>query len=346
MEYGKVFGRAWEITWRWKILWILGFLVSLGSISGGGSNVTYQFGQGDVERWSYQIRQPEAIAAIVGIVLAVACVAVLVAIALAIVSVIARGALIAGVQDVEEVGSTSFGRAWSAGRRRFWTLLGISILAALPVNLLGLVGAAVLTLIIVGAVQGGGEFGRAAGAGIALAVACGGALCCIVVIASTILGVIQVYADRAAVLEGLGWIDAFKRGWQVLKENIGPTLILWLVFLVIGLVFAAVIAGAVMALALPFFAVFGQTESSAWWIVPLSCGSLIAVIVGALIQSVYQVFYSATWTLAYRQLTGSAAPSVAPTPGTGADQPLAPQPDAGEPDALEPPPPSEPMPAP
>jgi hypothetical protein len=302
MDYGKVLGRAWEITWRWKILWILGFLVSLGSVSGGGSNLSYQFGQGDVERWSYEIQRPEAVAAIVGVAIAVACVAVLIAIALAVVSIIARGALIAGVQEVEETGSTSFGQAWRAGRRRFWTLLGISILAALPLILLGLAGAAVLVLIIVGAVQSGGDFSPATGAGIALAVACGGALCCVVVIASAILGVIQVYADRAAVLEGLRWIDAFKRGWQVLRENIGPTLILWLVFFVIGLLFAAVVAGAVMALTVPFLALSGQTELKAWWVVPLGCGGLIAVIVGALIQSVYQVFYSATWTLAYRQL--------------------------------------------
>jgi hypothetical protein len=345
MDYGKVLGRAWEITWRWKILWILGFLVSLGSVSGGGSNVSYQFGQGDVERWSYELQRPEVVAAIVGVAIAVACVAILIAIALAVVSIIARGALIAGVQEVEETGSTSFGQAWRAGRRRFWTLLGISILAALPVILAGLIGAVVITLIVVGAVQGGGAFDRTLGAGIALAVACGGALCCVVVIASVILGAIQVYADRAAVLEGLRWIDAFKRGWQVLKGNIGPTLIFWLLFLVIGLLFAAVVAGAALALALPFFAVFGQADSSAWWLVPLGCGSLIAVIVGALIQSVYQVFYSATWTLAYRQLTGSAAPRVATTPGTGEDQPPASQPSAGEPDALQPPPPSEPMPA-
>ena len=26
MDFGKVIGRAWQITWRWKILWVLGFL--------------------------------------------------------------------------------------------------------------------------------------------------------------------------------------------------------------------------------------------------------------------------------------------------------------------------------
>lgn len=30
MDLGKVLSRAWDITWRWKLLWVFGFLVSLG----------------------------------------------------------------------------------------------------------------------------------------------------------------------------------------------------------------------------------------------------------------------------------------------------------------------------
>ena len=41
MDYGRVLTRAWEITWRWKILWILGFLAALGSGSGGGGSSSY-----------------------------------------------------------------------------------------------------------------------------------------------------------------------------------------------------------------------------------------------------------------------------------------------------------------
>ena len=37
MDFGKVLSRAWEITWRWKVLWVLGFLAALGQGTGGGS---------------------------------------------------------------------------------------------------------------------------------------------------------------------------------------------------------------------------------------------------------------------------------------------------------------------
>ena len=38
MDFGKVLGRAWEITWRWKMLWVLGFLAALGQGNGAGPN--------------------------------------------------------------------------------------------------------------------------------------------------------------------------------------------------------------------------------------------------------------------------------------------------------------------
>jgi len=42
--------RAWEITWRWKILWFLGLLASLGQGGGGGGGSNYQFSSSDWER--------------------------------------------------------------------------------------------------------------------------------------------------------------------------------------------------------------------------------------------------------------------------------------------------------
>ena len=83
-----------------------------------------------------------------------ACLALIIGIALWVVSVIARGGLIAGVQQVEDEGDTSFGQAWRAGASRFWTLFGIGILAAIPMIILVLLGIAVLVLMFVGRAVG------------------------------------------------------------------------------------------------------------------------------------------------------------------------------------------------
>ena len=303
MDYGKVLSRAWQITWRWKVLWILGFLAALGR-GWGGTNTSYTTGQEDWSR-QYGVQVPPAVW---GIVAAVCCLAILIAIALWVVSVIARGGLIAGVQQVEEESSTRFGQAWRAGARRFWTLFGLSILTALPTLIVIVIGAVVFALLIAGTVGAFDNAREAAGSvGILASVLCGGTLCCGAIVLSIVLNQIRIYAERAAILEGMGWIDAFKRGWQVLKENLGPTLIFWLIFLVIGLILGTVVFGGMAVVALPFLAAFSQTDPGPWIMVPICFGGALGILVFAFIGSVVETFTSATWTLVYRELTGLAA---------------------------------------
>jgi hypothetical protein len=277
-------------------LWILGFLSALArGISSANPNYS-----GNRTDWANFHVPP----GVVGLIVAVGCLAILVGIALWVVSVIARGGLIAGVQQVEDQGSTGFVEAWRVGRNRFWTLFGISVLTAIPTFIVVLLGLGVLVLLILGTV---GIYNTSQGAGalgIAASVLCGGTLCCGAIVLAIILEQIRVYGERAAILEGLGWIDAFKRGWQVLREHLGPTIILWLIFLLIGLVFGAVIFGGVVALIVPFAVAFGQGQGANWLILPLGCGGILAILVLALIGSIVETFTSATWTLAYRELTG------------------------------------------
>jgi len=311
MDYGKILGRAWEIIWRWKILWLLGFLAALGS-GGSGANTSYRFGEQDFQNGTLpNINWP----VIGGALVALACLGILVGLALLIISIIARGGLIAGVAQVEDDGSTGFARAWAVGATRFWTLFGIGVLVFLPLLLL-----IIVVLLGVFALAGGsaalmsqGEQSVGPLVGTFLACLCPGI--CLLIIFGIVLGQIQIYAERAAILEGLGWIDAFKRGWQVLRANIGPTVVLWLIFLVLGLVIGAIALAVSLPIVLPLVALLGNSggdmPSGAIW-VPICGLGLLAVVVSAVINSVVTAFTSATWTLAYRQLTAAALPPAPP----------------------------------
>mgnify|MGYP001054570568 CR=1 FL=1 len=302
MDYGKVLSRAWEITWRWKVLWILGFLAALGR-GGTGGNPNFSTDSSKWGRTYVQHVPPEIMALIAGIL----CLALFIGIAIWVVSVIARGGLIAGVQQVEEEGATSFGQAWRGGASRFWTLCGIGILAAIPLIILLFGGIAVLVATIAGglAIFNGSN---ASGLGIVLpAVFCGSTLCCGLLALSVVLAQIRIYAERAAILEGLGWLQAFGRGWEVLKSNLGPTIVLWLIFFLIGLVLAALIFVLLLPVLLPLFALAGNTDPRLWLVASLCCGGLLVFVLGALISAVVETFSSATWTLAYRDLTGLSA---------------------------------------
>jgi hypothetical protein len=311
MDFGRVLGRAWEITWRWKVLWILGFLVSLGSGGGGGGwSSTYSSGdpQGtEFGRWAGDAFGPGFWAGIAGIILALCCVGLLIGIAVWVISIIARGGLIAGVQQVEVEGATSFGQAWRAGARRFWTLLGISILAALPFAILAFILAGTAAVGILAAVGVSDGFESVALPGIIAAIGCGAGLCCVLVALGVVLDQIRTYAERAAMLEGLGWIDAFVRGWEVLKQNLAPTIILWLIFFALGFVLAGVIFAGVLAIMLPLLGLTFAAEPGPWLIGPACCGGLVAVVVFSILGAVVETFTSATWTLAYRELTGIAS---------------------------------------
>ena len=302
MDYGRILSRAWQITWRWKVLWIFGFLASLGS--GGGSGGGGGSGMNNGSRGAGNFPNFDISPEIGGLIIALVCVALIIGVILWVLSIISRGALIAGVQQVEDEGQTSFGSAWRVGLSRFWTIFGIGFLAALPILIIVLVLIGVGIAVAVGA---GYNFAndvpeRALGV-ILPALACLIPLACVTVVLAIVLSQIQLYAERAAILEGKGWIDAFKRGWQVLKTNLGPTIVFWLIFLVIGGVFVAIVVGGILALALPAVALFGNNNPSALAIVTMCGGLLVAVVVVSVVGAIVQTFTSATWTLVYRQLT-------------------------------------------
>jgi hypothetical protein len=293
MNFGKVLSRAAEITWRWKVLWVFGFLVSL---SEGWSQV------GSRANWVEErgVTIPPEIG---GLLISLACVGILIAIAVWVLSVIGRGALIGGVQQVEEEGSTDLGRAWRVGVSRFWTLFGISLLTGLPVFILVIFLIATFLGPILAEV--GISVGREAPTGIfGLSFLCGAPLCCFTVVAGIVLSQIKIYADRAAVVEGLGWIDAFRRGWEMLRDNLGSTVVLWLIFFAIGLVLLFVVGGGILVLSLPFLGLLASADPGLWMAIPIACGGLLAMVIGAIVGSVVETFSSTTWTLAYREMIG------------------------------------------
>lgn len=301
MDYGKILSRAWQITWRWKVLWIFGFLASLGSGGGGGGGGS---GVNNGSRGAGNFPNFDISPQMGGLIIGLVCLALIIGLILWVLSIIGRGALIAGVQQVEDEGQTSFGSAWRVGLSRFWTIFGIGFLAALPILIIVLVLIGVGIAVAVGA---GYNFTndvpeRALGV-ILPALACLIPLACVTVVLAVVLAQIQLYAERAAILEGHGWIEAFKRGWQVLKTHLGPTIIFWLIFLLIGGVLAAIVVGGILALALPAMALFGNNNPNALAVVTMCGGALVGFVILAVVGAIVQTFTSTTWTLVYRQLT-------------------------------------------
>ncbi|HEY3289847.1 MAG TPA: hypothetical protein VGK87_06945 [Anaerolineae bacterium] len=334
MDFGGIINRAFKITWKYKILWILGFLAALGSGGSGGSfnfnfgsNSTFNPNTGQMPPWMQEIaRHPEPLLAIAGVL---ACLFIIIGIVFGIIGIIARGGLIAGVQQIETESNTTFGSAWKSGASRFWPMLGLSLLVALPIILL------VIVLIGAGAFAFGGIIAAAAtsnrsgannSAGLGGLLAAGISIFCCLLCVAVIYGLIAealtTFGERYIMIEKLGVMASLSKAWSLFKANLGNIILMALLMGVISVVFGLITgAVALVVLAPTMLPVIleltrGGTPGTAA-IVLAVIGFILAAIIGAVVRSLFIVFNSATWTLVYRQFTGN-APTVSSPPAIAA----------------------------
>ena len=108
------------------------------------------------------------------------------------------------------------------------------------------------------------------------------ALICLLIPVSLILGLLRTFANRAAMLEGMGAVSAYRRGFSILMGNLGEALILFVLQVAISIALF-------IFLALP-------------GIIAALCCFLWPLLI--LFQGAVAAFFSALWTLAWRQWTG------------------------------------------
>lgn len=293
MEYGKTISRSITIVWENKFLILLGILVAIGSGSfgsgagGGGGGGGGGSGTGDFGQFSDIGEEVAALAA--GLIIALVCVLILVALVFWVISLVARGGLIAGVDAIESGQKSSFRQAWGAGWQKVWRLVGISLIPAIAGLILFLVGLMAFGAFgAIFAVFGAETPEILVTGGITAAV-----LICIFGPIVLVLSILRNFAERACMLEDLGVFDSYRRGWQVLTGNLGEAIVLFL--LQIGI---TIILGF-------FFFLPGLVLVLCCFLWPL----LLAI------QGGISAILSALWTLAWRTWTGG-PPMVEKEPAT------------------------------
>jgi len=286
MDYGNIFEKAWNLIWKNKFMILLGVLVVIGGAGGGGGS------RGAVSGNGIDLQQPprfefEApfrgmdlpVLPAIGIAL-LALIALAVGLALWVVATTSRGGLIYGANTLSQGQTTNFGDSFRAGWAKIFRLIGIGLVPAIPVLIL-----AVIALSSVG-IYGGfsrvlteGELITAPRTGMFLPV---GILACVLVPLTLGLNLLRTFANRACILEDLGVFASYQRGFNVLVENLGPAIVLFLIQIAISI---------------------------AIWLVLLLPGVLIALCcllwpLLLLIQGTFAAWYSTLWTLAWNQWTG------------------------------------------
>jgi len=325
MQYGAVLSRAWRIIWRNKIMWLFGFLAALGSGGGGGGgggggsnsfsgpSTGQSGGSGlppELQRQLTAFLSNETL--ILAIVVALVLIVLVISLAVALLAALGHGALVEMAREADDTDKTSFRTGWRVGLRRMFPVFLIRFLLGLPPLLIILVGMVPFLLSFIPLVARG-EFGGSpealfAGSMLISLLACLAPACCIGLLVTIPLGVLETLSIRALVLEDQGILGGIRRGWGILMGNLGEVAVVWLIFLLIGIGVGIVIGLPIAMVGLVVLLPLGLAViASPIFVVPLLLVVLLLGLLSAALRGVVEAYTSTVWTLAYRQFAAHSA---------------------------------------
>jgi len=311
MDFGAVLKRAWEITWKNKGFWILGILAGC-SASGRGNNGQaasgfrgYDFGGGqlpegqfqgfpELERFFSRVDEGTWIA----VALAVLGVILVLALVFLVLGVIGQAGLIAGFARADDGHSIALGEAFNLGMQNFWKVLGIRVVVWVAGLIVGITVAVALVAVAIGTL----------GIGLLMLLPLICVLAIVLIPVAWGLDAYIILAMVAAVEEGLGVFDAFRKAWETVRANLGPVIVMALILILGGGILSAVLGVPFIGVIVP--AIFGfalGTETSIYsGLAVTGLCLVIAIPIFILLIGVLTTYTTGAWTLTYRRLTGKA----------------------------------------
>jgi len=308
MDYFDLLKRAWNITWRYKALWVLGLFA--GAIGGGGSpgGSTYLTSSEDVGRTGDQFGR--WLEGNLGLVLIVLGALVLVGIVLWILAIAAQGGIAHATNEAAQGRAPALGDAWSAGFGKWGRTFMVQFVLGLPLLAIVLVFSMVALASTAGGLGSGDSFGVAAGSvGLCFVAPL---LIGVLIAAALIIGIMSPVAIRYGVLRDMTFGVAIKQAWNDLWAKKG-LFTFWLVMLLPGIAYGVAVAIVVVpaAIAIVFLAT-GERYALAVLV------GLLLILVLMVPNAIYATFVHTAWTLFFRKLAGlepvtaAAAPPSAP----------------------------------
>jgi hypothetical protein len=125
---------------------------------------------------------------------------------------------------------------------------------------------------------------------------------CLLIPVGWALSIIVEQAQAAIVLEDLSMLDGFKRGWQIVKSNVGPVIVMSLILGIGGGVIGVILALPVILAAIPVFIGMATIRQSLTPLyISLAC---CAVYMPVLIffNGVLTAYIQSAWALTYMKL--------------------------------------------
>jgi len=297
VDYFDLLKRAWNITWRYKALWVLGLFA--GAMSGSSGNYSSSnfsdSSEGISSEWSrfasWAVDNVALIAVVIGGL-------TIISVALWILTVAAQGGVAHGTNEAAAGRTPSLRESWSAGFAKWGRTFMVQFVLGLPVFVAGLLMAAMFAVLGVSVAT---ESDMVEGIGVGMCFFFP-LLLVVIVVASVMIGILLPVAIRYGVLLDVTFGQAIKRAWGDLWGKKG-LMVFWLVMLLPGMAYAFVAFVIVLVALVPAgIALFAEQ-----YIIAGAFGLLI-VLVMMLPNAIYATFSNAAWTLMFRHLTGMEQP--------------------------------------
>jgi len=297
-NFGEILTRAWQITWKHKVLWIFGILASCsnggGGGGGGGGNTGYSTGPSDFDvppelrQFFYQIGDfvnwvEDNLWLFIAIMILVALILILISVFL---GTIGRVGLIKGSFAAEQgAESLAFGELFSTSMPYFWRVFGLSFLIGIALLII------IVPIILIGVLS-------------VVGIVCLIPIICLLIPVGFIVGIVIEQANRAIVLEDLSMFDGLRRGWEIARTNIGPMIIMALILFGITLVAGIIIAIPIFIVVFPTIFAFAMGEGQSFTPVYIALACIcLYVPISLVLNGVVTTFAQSAWTLTYMRLS-------------------------------------------
>lgn len=346
MDYVGIIKRSWQITWKYKILWLFGLLAggSSGNFNNGSSSWNTGGGSGDMSGLEQQAsRGADAFSRWftddLAIAVALIVIFTIAGIALWIISIAAQGGLVRLASSADEERPVLGRDGWAAGFRYWGRTFLIQLVLALPVVVLVIALVVAAFVSFVPAMAAGEESPGAVLGSIGIMCGVFAIAVPLIIIVGFVLGSMQLLALRYGILEDRPSFQAIGASWGAFKARWKQVLGMWLAMLLVGIMYGIVAGVVAVGFALP-----AGVALIAGNVVAFAGIMVVLVLMLLLPNAIYAALQSTAWTVFFRRLTGVAevvaagAPAPAPAYAGAAAAPgyLPPPPPPVAPAAAEP----------
>jgi hypothetical protein len=126
-------------------------------------------------------------------------------------------------------------------------------------------------------------------------------LICILIPVLWAISVVIEQANVAIVLENLGIGDGLRKGWEVVRNNAGPIIVLALILFIGSGVIGFIIALPVIAAVLPFVFGAATNNTNPIWFGVVCCAIYFPILL--VLSGIMTAYMQTVWALTYMRLT-------------------------------------------